>query len=184
MMSVKELQDYLNLSERTVYSMIKNKDIPRIKIGGVWRFEKARIDAWITNRHEKEELLVNEKINVLVVDDSPEILEILRDGISDLLENSNVQTAANGVQALIAVGKSKPDFMILDIEMPEMNGIDVCRKLKENPVTNDIVIIAISGFAEKGYKEKLLAAGVDNFLEKPLRAEDIVEIIKQTALPK
>jgi excisionase family DNA binding protein len=181
-MTMEHIQDYLHLTDRTIYKLIKNKEIPCAKIGGVWRFEKVRIDAWIARQHEKEESPVNEKLKVLVVDDTPEVLEVMSQGIRTQLENAEVQTATNGVQALLAVGKQKPDVMILDIQMPELNGVEVCKRLKENPETSDIFIIAVTGYADKGYEEQVLAAGTDDFLQKPLRAEEIVEKIRKKTL--
>lgn len=180
MMTVKELQDYLHVCERTVFKMIKNKAIPCLKICGVWRFEKTKIDEWIAHRYHKTGVLPEYEggIKVLIVDDMPVILEVICEGIRCQINDAQIQTAANGVQALMAVGKQKPDVMILDIEMPELNGIEVCRRLKEGQATEDIFIVAVSGYSDKGYKEQVLAAGADAFMTKPLLVEELVTAIR------
>lgn len=184
MMTVKELQDYLHVCERTVFKMIKNKKIPCLKICGVWRFEKAKIDEWVARQYRETGVLpeYEDKPKILIVDDEPELLEILTEDLLNYMPDADVETAPNGVQALMAVGKSKPNVMILDIQLPELNGIEVCRRLKENPETSDIFIVAVTGFKDKDYEEKVLAAGANEFLEKPIRMEKVVEIIKQVAL--
>jgi excisionase family DNA binding protein len=180
-MTSDHLVDYLHLTRRTIYKFIKNRTIPCAKVGGVWRFDKEEIDLWLKDRAKKHisEYEPEKKLRVLVVDDTPAVLDVLSEGIRTQMENTEVQTAVNGVQALMAVGKQKPDIMILDIEMPELNGIEVCKRLKENPETSDIFIIAVTGYAE--YKEQVLAAGADEFMEKPLKPETIVTTINEMA---
>jgi len=77
--------------------------------------------------------------SVLVIDDSPEIITI----VNDLLKQDYRLRAANGGQRglSLAVATPRPDLILLDIMMPDINGLDVCRKLKLNPITNDIPII-------------------------------------------
>ncbi len=183
MMTVKDVQSYLNVCERTVFKMIKNKSIPCLKVCGVWRFEKAKVDEWKDRQYCENGVLpdYDSKLKVLVVDDDPTIAEIVGDSILSYLEdNSEVRIAQNGVQALLEVGKRKPDVMILDIEMPDLNGIEVCRRLKEIPETSDIFIIAITGHEQKGYEERILAAGANKFLLKPFGIMVVVDLIKQS----
>jgi excisionase family DNA binding protein len=105
---------------------------------------------------------------VLIVDDESDILDMLealmRSGDDDL----NVAKAQNGVDALVMIGETKPDLLILDIMIPGMNGFDVCRKLKSSPNTQNIKIVAISGDHNPAVRERVLSAGADLFFTKPL----------------
>jgi excisionase family DNA binding protein len=105
---------------------------------------------------------------VLIVDDEAEVCDVLRSVIESWDETLEVATEPSGVEALLFMGERKPDLLVVDILMPGMNGIDLCRKLKRNPTTRNIKIIAITGKLEPGIRERSLEAGADVFLAKPL----------------
>lgn len=112
--------------------------------------------------------LINHGPHVLIVDDEPEILKMLAEALKARNEKTSVATALGGVEALLLIGERKPDLLILDILMPGMNGIEVCRKLKEKPGTQNIKIVAITGKTDPDLKERILLAGADLFFKKPL----------------
>jgi excisionase family DNA binding protein len=105
---------------------------------------------------------------VLLVDDEPDILDMLEALMQSGSEAVRVAKAQNGVDALLMIGETKPDLLILDIMMPGMNGYDVCKKLKSSSGTQNIKIIAISGDHTPAVKERALMAGADFFFTKPL----------------
>jgi len=80
----------------------------------------------------------------------------------------NVSKAQSGVDALLMIGESKPNLLILDIRMPGMNGYEVCQKLKSSPNTQTIKIVAISGDHSPAVRDRILDAGADLFFTKPL----------------
>ena len=108
---------------------------------------------------------------VLVVDDDPAIQKLL----SRMLNSAGleVKTASDGFEAGQLSIKFNPQIIILDIVMPRMDGFEVCRRLKKNPETKNVKIIAISGFNTRENKEKILACGADLFLAKPLDIEKL-----------
>jgi excisionase family DNA binding protein len=112
--------------------------------------------------------LIDRGPNLLIVDDEPEVLRMLSEAFQARNEGANVATALGGVEALLLIGERKPDLLILDILMPGMNGIEVCRKLKEKPRTESIKIVAITGQSDPGLKDRILQAGADLFYRKPL----------------
>lgn len=109
---------------------------------------------------------------ILVVDDSPEICL----AIQDLLESEGyrVRTAYNGQACLDIVVGETPDLIILDVVMPEINGIEVCRRLKENLKTMGVPIIFVTG--QYDYDSRILCkkAGGDEFLNKPVDATELL----------
>jgi excisionase family DNA binding protein len=112
--------------------------------------------------------LIDRGPHVLIVDDEPEVLKMLSDAFQARNEGVKVAMALGGVEALLLIGERKPDLLILDILMPGMNGIEVCRKLKEKPGTQNIKIVAITGQADPDLKDRILQAGADLFYKKPL----------------
>jgi len=113
---------------------------------------------------------------IMIVDDEIDILDMLEALMMAGEEDIRVSKAQNGVDALVMIGETKPDLLILDIMIPGINGFDVCRKLKASAGTQNIKIIAISGDHDPAVKERVLGAGADRFFTKPL---DVVAFREQ-----
>lgn len=111
----------------------------------------------------------NNDVRILIVDD----LESNRFVLKDIITDMGYQTlmAENGVQALKIVDRFMPQLIISDISMPEMDGMELCRKLKSDPKTRDIPIIFISAYSDTGDIVKALAEGGSDYISKPFRAE-------------
>jgi len=107
-----------------------------------------------------------EPIAVLVVDDEPEVVDFLAALLAEHPRGFKVETATDGYEALIKVGAFKPALLILDVRMPRLDGVEVCRRLKDNPATRDLKILGITGYPDAA--ETLLASGADACLAKPL----------------
>jgi CheY-like chemotaxis protein len=117
-----------------------------------------------------------DKKRVLVVDDSPEDIQIVMENLKD---EYAILVATNGQKGLkIASSEPKPDVILMDVMMPEMDGYEVYRKLKENPVTQDIAVIFVS--AHDTVEEKLAGydAGGSDYLIKPVQPTELLEKIK------
>ena len=106
---------------------------------------------------------------VLVVDDDPELLRMFTGILSTHPRLPIVETAADGYDALIKVGTFQPSFLILDVVMPKLDGLEVCRRLKGGSETRDIRILAVTGHA--GMAERVVAAGADACITKPFDFE-------------
>lgn len=107
-----------------------------------------------------------EKPIILIVDDTPENIDILR-GV--LHEEYKVKAVLNGLKALTIAEKSpQPSMILLDIMMPDMDGYEVCKKLKENPTTENIPVIFISAKSLNDDKEKGLKLGAVDYIAKPI----------------
>jgi two-component system response regulator MprA len=106
---------------------------------------------------------------VLVVDDDPELREALTRALE--LDDYRVSTASNGVKALEAVGQNRPDVMVLDVMMPYVGGLDVCRTLRSK---NDrLPILVLTARDEVGDRVAGLDAGADDYLTKPFALEEL-----------
>jgi CheY-like chemotaxis protein len=112
------------------------------------------------------------KGSVLVVDDEEQNRNLLR----DLLDGHGYQvaTAANGLQALETVAKNPPDVVLLDLMMPQMDGFEVCRRLKAAPDTAHIPILIVTALSQRKERMMGIAAGANDFLTKPIDSQDVI----------
>lgn len=112
------------------------------------------------------------KGNILIVDDTPENLRLLSTMLSD--RGYDVRSVINGTMALMGVQAEPPDLILLDIMMPQMNGYEVCEKLKENPQTCEIPVIFISALEDAFDKVKAFQAGGVDYITKPFQIEEVI----------
>jgi two-component system cell cycle response regulator DivK len=103
---------------------------------------------------------------VLVVDDNPANADLL----SFLLKRNGyeVRTAADAMQALAILTTFHPRLIMMDLQMPGMDGLELTRRLKADPATADILIIALTAYAMKGDEERAREAGCDGYVSKPI----------------
>ncbi|MGF1492211.1 MAG: response regulator [Microcoleaceae cyanobacterium] len=114
----------------------------------------------------------SDKGNILLVDDQPANLKLL----SDLLEEQGyeVQQAINGSIALQAIPVVNPDVILLDINMPDLDGYTVCQKLKENSQTEDIPVIFVSALDEAWDKVRAFSVGGSDYIAKPFKTVEVL----------
>jgi PAS domain S-box-containing protein len=103
---------------------------------------------------------------ILIVDDNEQNLKVARLALES--EQFDVRTAGDGEQALHVVQTVRPQLILMDIQLPGLDGLEVTQRLKAEPTTRDIVVVAMTAYAMKGDKEKALAAGCDGYITKPL----------------
>ena len=117
-----------------------------------------------------EELQDKSKKNVLVVDDDPNIRKFI---VNLFKPHFNVAEASNGVDACIAIGSKTPDIIFMDNLMPHMDGLQVCRQLKEHPKLKDTKIVIISAHLDGG-REEIFNELVDKVIKKPFKPAELV----------
>lgn len=111
------------------------------------------------------------KPTLLVVDDTPDNIIVLRSFMKDIYQ---IMVATNGVKALEIAGSDEPpDLILLDIMMPEMDGYEVCRRLKKNGAIKDIPVIFLSALNEAMDKVKAFQAGGVDYVTKPFQSEEV-----------
>ncbi|MHC4094036.1 MAG: response regulator [Planctomycetota bacterium] len=115
---------------------------------------------------------------VLIVDDNAQNLELLEVYMEDLQPEVKIVTATNGIEALELVNEHKPDLILLDIMMPRMSGFEVCRHLKGNPETRDILIIMVTALNETGDLERGTECGTDDYLTKPVERGALINLAR------
>ena len=119
---------------------------------------------------------------ILIVDDDAALLDTLLEALS-WDGRYKVEVAQDGYEGLIKVGSFAPNLLVLDIRMPGLNGFQVCRRVKADPATRDIRILAITGQSVHQTREQILEAGADGFLEKPIRLDDLHTEVARLIVP-
>ena len=121
---------------------------------------------------------------VLVVDDNPAGRELVRESLQGFA--SSISEASNGREALEKMRAAQPDLVLLDIQMPEMDGYEVLREIRRDPALHDLRVIALTAFAMQGDRERALAAGFDDYITKPVTVAKLKAQLKtggETARP-
>jgi len=108
---------------------------------------------------------------ILVVDDTPANVDLLQGLLTR--DGYVVQTAVNGEDALAAVARDAPDLILLDVMMPKIDGFEVCRRLKQDPGTRLTPIVLLTSLQEREDKIQGINAGADDFLTKPVNAQEL-----------
>ncbi len=115
-------------------------------------------------------------IKILLVDDEPDILEIVSYNLSN--EGYQVITAENGVEAVKKAKKELPQLVILDVMMPEMDGIEACEMIRKDPNLKDVVITFLTARGEDYSQLAGFDAGADDYITKPIKPKVLVSKVK------
>jgi two-component system response regulator MprA len=127
----------------------------------------VQADSWQTKQ---------DKQKVLVIDDEENIIEFIRLGLR--YEGFHVESASDGEQGVTAAQRINPDLVILDVMMPGIDGLEVCRRLRDNPTTHDVPILMLT--AKDEVKDRIigLKTGADDYLTKPFDFDELLERIR------
>jgi two-component system alkaline phosphatase synthesis response regulator PhoP len=117
-----------------------------------------------------------EDIKILIVDDEPDILEILSYNLKQV--GYQVITASNGLKAIEKAKKVKPHLIILDVMMPEMDGIEACEQMRKMEVLNDTIITFLTARSEDYSQIAGFEAGADDYITKPIKPKVILSKVK------
>jgi CheY-like chemotaxis protein len=112
---------------------------------------------------------------ILIVDDNPANLKLARVLLTG--EGYEVRTAADAEEALRVLQQFRPRLILMDLQMPGMDGFALTRRLKGDPATKGILILALTAYAMKGDEEKALAAGCDGYVAKPIDTRALPALI-------
>ena len=116
-------------------------------------------------------------IKLLYVEDNDDNVYMLKMRL-ELLDEFEVLVAVNGETGCAMAAAEHPDLILMDLELPDIDGWEATRRLKSNPQTRDIPVIAVSAHALAGSREKALAAGCDDFDTKPVEFERLLATIR------
>ena len=117
-----------------------------------------------------------DKDTILIVDDNPVNMKLIRILLTG--EGYDVRIAADAKEALEVLTEVHPSLILMDIQLPGIDGLELTRRLKAEPTTRDITIVGLTAYAMKGDEERILAAGCDGYLAKPIDTRTLPDYIK------
>ena len=115
---------------------------------------------------------------ILVVEDNNRNRRLLK----ILLESRGYEVieAVTGEEAMRYLRDSKPDLILMDIQLPNVDGLELTRNIKNNPKTADVPIVAVTAYAMKGDRERILEAGCDGYISKPIDTRKLILLVTET----
>jgi PAS domain S-box-containing protein len=154
---------------KTKEQLLKELAVLRQEIAELKRSQSER-------KRPQEELQKTISAKILTVDDDPQVLNLLK----DILQNDGYQVrqASNGYMALKSVAAEVPDLILLDVKMPDMDGYNVCHRLKSDEQTRMLPVIFISGLDETADKVKGFHAGGVDYITKPFQSAEVLARVK------
>lgn len=114
---------------------------------------------------------------ILIVDDNATNLKLLRVLLSK--EGYKIRTAESAEDALAVLKEYRPRLILMDIQLPGMDGLDLTRQLKGDPDTRDIIVLAVTSYAMKTDQEKALAAGCNGYVTKPIDTRALPDLVRK-----
>ncbi len=117
------------------------------------------------------------KCTILVVEDNPVNMRLVR--LILRTQGYTVCEAATGQEALHLLETERPGLILLDMQLPGMDGFTLASRLKSDPRTSAVPLVAVTALAMKGDAERVLAAGCDAYLPKPIDAKELIEVIEK-----
>lgn len=139
--------------------------------GGHRRFARAEVERFA---REKGIELPNQNTSVLVVDDDRQLNNYLVALLETTVDDVDVHSALDGFEAGRMVQEHKPEIVILDIMMPGMDGVEVCRSIKADALTRHALVVAMTGHHTAELERRVLDAGAKVLLKKPFSREDLL----------
>lgn len=119
---------------------------------------------------------LKQKPSILIVDDTPENIDVLKETLKN---DYVVRPALNGRSALkIASAEPRPDLILLDIMMPEMDGYEAMRAIRKLPQFKSLPIISLTAKVMKGDREKCIEAGASDYIPKPVNTEQLLSLLR------
>jgi two-component system cell cycle response regulator DivK len=115
--------------------------------------------------------------SILVVDDNPLNLKLTR--ILLAAHGYEVRTAMDSKEALAVLDSFQPRLILMDIQLPGMNGLELTRRLKADPSTRDIVVLALTAYAMKGDEHRAREAGCNGYIAKPIDTRSLAAVVRE-----
>jgi len=149
-----------------------------LTLGGHRRFARAEILRLVQARQPMEPVSTPDVLRILIIDDDEALAHTMAQGLESALPGAIVTVATNGFSGGMLARSAEPHIILLDLRMPGIDGFQTCKLLKDDDVTRPIRIIAMSGFQDEADRQRILAAGAEQFLEKPVRIPALVAAIQ------
>lgn len=164
------------VSQQTIIRCFDNGQLKGFRVPGskFRRIPREALYKFMKDHGIPTDALENGKRKVLLVDDDVEIVELINRALQDD-GRFEVKIAANGFDAGMMVKEYRPDLIILDVMLPDINGKEVCHRVRADSNLEEVRIICISGMVEDDKIQELRLAGADDFIHKPFDVDVLIE---------
>ena len=164
------------VSQQTIIRCFDSGQLKGFRVPGS-RFRRIPRDLLFTFMKDNgipTDALESGKRKILIVDDDEELVELLVD-VFDRDGRFDIKTSNNGFDAGMLVKEFRPDLVVLDVMLPDINGKEVCQRVRSDSTLDDVQIICISGMVESDKVADLKLAGANDFIQKPFAVESLIE---------
>ena len=163
-----------NVSQQTIIRCFDSGQLKGFRVPGS-RFRRIPRDVlyrFMKDNGIPTDALESGRRKALIVDDDEELVELIRD-VFDADGRFDVRVANNGFDAGMMVKEYKPDIIVLDVMLPDINGKEVCQRVRSDSTLDDVRIFCISGMVEADKIDDLKEAGADDFMQKPFEVDSL-----------
>jgi len=167
LMTVQEVADYLRVTKKTIYRLLRRGELPATKVGRQWRFDKASIEEWLRRKPAGTEA------NILVIDDEETIRTLFKETLEEL--GHSVVAVGTGSEGLELVKQQDFDLVFLDLKMPGMVGDELFGRIKA--IKPRLPVTIITGYPDSGMMARALAQGPFGVMNKPFAESDIIAVV-------
>lgn len=164
------------VSQQTIIRCFDNGSLKGFRVPGsrFRRIPREQLYAFMKENGIPTEALESGKRKILIVDDDEDLVDLMQDAFARD-GRFDIKTANNGFGAGMLVKEFRPDLVVLDVMLPDINGKEVCQRVRNDPTMKSVKIICISGMVEQNKIADLRAAGADDFMNKPFAVDALVE---------
>jgi len=164
------------VSQQTIIRCFDNGQLKGFRVPGsrFRRIPREQLYKFMKDNGIPTDALESGKRKVLLVDDDNELVELM----TKVLEDDGrfeVRMAGNGFDAGMMVKEYRPDLIVLDVMLPDINGKEVCHRVRSDNTLEDVRILCISGMIEEDKVQELRLSGADDFLHKPFDIEELID---------
>lgn len=164
------------VSQQTIIRCFDSGQLKGFRVPGskFRRIPRESLFRFMKDHHIPTDALESGKRKVLLVDDEVDIVEMIHAALEED-GRFEVQIAANGFDAGMMVKEYRPDLIVLDVMLPDINGKEVCQRVRSDSSLEEVRIICISGMVEEDKIQELRLAGADDFVHKPFDVDYLIE---------
>ena len=164
------------VSQQTIIRCFDNGSLKGFRVPGskFRRIPRDQLFAFMRDNGIPTDALESGKRKVLIVDDDEELVELLTD-VFEKDGRFDIRTANNGFDAGMLVREFRPDLVVLDVMLPDINGKEVCQRIRSDDTLEAVKIICISGMVEQDKVAELKLAGANDFMHKPFNVDRLLD---------
>ncbi len=164
------------VSQQTIIRCFDNGSLKGFRVPGsrFRRIPRDQLYSFMKDNGIPTDALESGKKKLLIVDDDPDLVELISEGFQRD-GRFEIRTVNNGFAAGMGVKEFRPDLVILDVMLPDINGKEVCQRVRSDSTLDMVKIICISGMVEQDKVDALRLAGANDFMQKPFSVDDLLD---------